>query len=92
MRPLTHALPGALRHLLRDLPLSDGKVGFAWGAAVGPDRVVLPKNVDVPGAVGRDRGLPVIAARIAERDRHAPASGARGTRNERKGQRKGEEK
>jgi len=36
MRPLTHALPGALRYLLRDLPLSEGKVGFAWGAAVGP--------------------------------------------------------
>jgi predicted nucleic acid-binding Zn ribbon protein len=36
MRPLTHALPGALRLLLHDLPLSKGKVGFAWGAAVGP--------------------------------------------------------
>jgi len=36
MRPLTHALPGALRYLLHDLPLSEGKVGFAWGAAVGP--------------------------------------------------------
>ena len=36
MRPLTHALPGALRLLLHDLPLSNGKVGFAWGAAVGP--------------------------------------------------------
>jgi predicted nucleic acid-binding Zn ribbon protein len=36
MRPLTHAVPGALVHLLRDAPLSDGKVGFAWSAAVGP--------------------------------------------------------
>ena len=36
MRPLTHALPGALAQLLRDTPLSDGKVGFAWRAAVGP--------------------------------------------------------
>ena len=36
MRPLTHALPGALALLLRDAPLSDGKVGFAWRAAVGP--------------------------------------------------------
>jgi predicted nucleic acid-binding Zn ribbon protein len=36
MRPLTHALPGALRLLLHDLQLSKGKVGFAWGAAVGP--------------------------------------------------------
>jgi len=36
MRPLTHALPGALAQLLRDAPLSDGKVGFAWRVAVGP--------------------------------------------------------
>jgi hypothetical protein len=36
MRPLTHALPGALVRLLCDVPLSDGKVGFAWRAAVGP--------------------------------------------------------
>ena len=36
MRPLTHAVPGALRHLLRDAPLSDGKVAFAWTATVGP--------------------------------------------------------
>jgi predicted nucleic acid-binding Zn ribbon protein len=36
MRPLSHALPGALMELLRDAPLSDGKVGFAWRAAVGP--------------------------------------------------------
>ena len=35
MRPLTHALPGALRLLLRDMPLSSGKVEFAWCAAVG---------------------------------------------------------
>jgi hypothetical protein len=35
MRPLTHALPGALVQLLRDAPLSNGKVGFAWRAAVG---------------------------------------------------------
>ena len=36
MRPLTHAIPGALIHLRRDAPLSSGKVGFAWRAAVGP--------------------------------------------------------
>ena len=35
MRPLTDALSGALMQLLRDTPLSDGKVGFAWRAAVG---------------------------------------------------------
>ncbi len=35
MRPLHHALPGALADLLRGMPLSDGKVDFAWRTAVG---------------------------------------------------------
>ena len=41
MRPLSQALPGALAELLRGAPLSDGKVKFAWRAAVGSavDRV-----------------------------------------------------
>jgi hypothetical protein len=34
--PLTSAIPGALAALLRDAPLSPGKVSFAWRAAVGP--------------------------------------------------------
>lgn len=29
-------MPGALVEILRDAPLSQGKVGFAWRAAVGP--------------------------------------------------------
>ena len=56
MRRLTQGLPGALEALLRDVPLSNGKVEFAWKAAVGKgldrvtavrleDRVLL---VDVP--------------------------------------------
>jgi len=36
MRPLNSAIPGALAELLRDAPLSPGKVSFAWRAAVGP--------------------------------------------------------
>jgi predicted nucleic acid-binding Zn ribbon protein len=36
MRPLAHAVPGAVASLLRDAPLSDGKVAFAWKVAVGP--------------------------------------------------------
>jgi len=36
VRPLTSALPGALAELLKGAPLSDGKVSFAWRAAVGP--------------------------------------------------------
>jgi len=36
MRALSQAIPGALLHLLQSMPLSDGKVTFAWKAAVGP--------------------------------------------------------
>ena len=36
MRPLQQAMPGALVELLRQAPLSNGKVEFAWRAAVGP--------------------------------------------------------
>ena len=45
MRPLSQAVPGALVELLRTTPLSDGKVTFAWGAAVGPalERVTAVK-------------------------------------------------
>ena len=36
MLPLTAAVPRALAELLRDAPLSSGKVEFAWNASVGP--------------------------------------------------------
>jgi len=36
MLPVSAGLPGALVELLRGSPLSDGKVAFAWTAAVGP--------------------------------------------------------
>ena len=36
MRSLSHIVPAALMELLRTTPLSDGKVTFAWKAAVGP--------------------------------------------------------
>jgi hypothetical protein len=36
MRALAHVIPAAIRELLRGMPLSDGKVGFAWSTAVGP--------------------------------------------------------
>jgi len=35
MRPLTQALPGAVTELLRGVPISAGKVSFAWRVAVG---------------------------------------------------------
>ena len=45
MKSLAHALPGALAELLRDAPTSEGKVAFAWKAAVGPafDRATAVK-------------------------------------------------
>ena len=45
MRPIAQALPGALAELLKAAPLSDGKVSFAWRAAVGPalERVTAVK-------------------------------------------------
>jgi predicted nucleic acid-binding Zn ribbon protein len=36
MRPLSHAVPGALADLLCLVPISTGKVSFAWRMAVGP--------------------------------------------------------
>jgi len=36
MDSIISAVPGAIAALLRDAPLSAGKVTFAWSAAVGP--------------------------------------------------------
>lgn len=36
MKALAHVVPSAILQLLRDAPMSSGKVGFAWRAAVGP--------------------------------------------------------
>jgi len=76
MRPLAHAVPGAVASLLRDAPLSDGKVAFAWKVAVGPamDRATAIKLdgtvliVDVPNAQwAREikRSSSVIMSRLA---------------------------
>src|SRR5438046_7118676 len=45
MRSLQQMMPGVLSEILRAAPLSDGKVTFAWGAAVGPalERVTAVK-------------------------------------------------
>ena len=50
MKRLTHAVPGALMELLRGAALSDGKVTFAWNAAVGPALERVTK-VKLEGAV-----------------------------------------
>ena len=44
MHPIAHVVPAALMELLRTTPLSDGKVAFAWRAAVGP---ALDRATDV---------------------------------------------
>src|SRR5262245_21093557 len=36
VKPISQAVPGALIDLLQTTPLSNGKVEFAWKAAVGP--------------------------------------------------------
>ena len=35
MKPLAHAVPGAIADLLRRAPMSPAKIDFAWKAAVG---------------------------------------------------------
>jgi hypothetical protein len=75
MRPLTQALPGALAALLRDVPISIGKVDFAWKAAVGTavervtsvrleNRVLIVEVPDLNWAREIARSTPVILARL----------------------------
>ena len=59
MRPITHALPGALAELLKDAPLSPGKVNVAWRAAVGT-------AIDRASAVRLDGHVLFIDARNAQ--------------------------
>ena len=55
MRPLQQAMPGALVDILRDTPLSPGKIGFAWRAAVGP-------AVDKMTSVHLENGVLIVEA------------------------------
>ena len=75
MLPLTHALPGALIELLRGSPISDGKVTFAWKAAVGPAiervtnvkldrRVLLVETTSAQWSKEVMRSSPVILTRL----------------------------
>jgi hypothetical protein len=75
MRHLAHAIPGALTELIKAAPLSDGKVTFAWNAAVGPalERVTAVKLqgrvllVDTVGALWSreiERSTPMILKRL----------------------------
>jgi phosphoserine aminotransferase len=67
MKRLTHAVPGALMELLRGAPLSDGKVTFAWNAAVGPalERVTTVKL---------ERGVLIVDAASAQWSREIQRS------------------
>ena len=75
MRPLHDGMPGALVDLLRGSPLSDGKVTFAWNAAVGPaiervthvkleHRVLLVETVGAQWSKEIMRSSPVILRRL----------------------------
>ena len=75
MKPLTQALPGALAELLRETPLSAGKVNFAWRAAVGSavgrvtsvrleDRMLIVDPVDPAWAREITRSSPIILIRL----------------------------
>ena len=59
MKSLAHAVPGALRQLLHDAPLSDGKVAFAWRAAVGA-------GFDRASAVRLEQGTLLVDTSSAE--------------------------
>jgi predicted nucleic acid-binding Zn ribbon protein len=75
MQPLSNGMPGALVELLRGSPLSDGKVTFAWKAAVGPAiervthvklerRVLLVETASAQWSKEVMRGSAVILRRL----------------------------
>jgi predicted nucleic acid-binding Zn ribbon protein len=75
MEPLGRSLPQVLAELLRTAPLTDGKVEFAWKAAVGAaleraTRVKLENGVLLVEAASRAwarevmRGSPLILQRL----------------------------
>jgi predicted nucleic acid-binding Zn ribbon protein len=75
VQPLSSGLPGALVELLRDVPLTDGKVTFAWKAAVGPaiervthvkleHRVLLVETASAQWSREVRRSSPLILKRL----------------------------
>jgi predicted nucleic acid-binding Zn ribbon protein len=75
MQPLHDGMPGALVELLRGSPLSDGKVTFAWKAAVGPaiervtnvkleHKVLLVETASAQWSKEVMRSSPVILRRL----------------------------
>jgi predicted nucleic acid-binding Zn ribbon protein len=77
MNPIGSVVPGAIVALLRDVPLSDGKVTFAWNAAVGPaaqratsvlleDGVLLVDASSPQWAREVSRSTPIILRRLQQ--------------------------
>jgi hypothetical protein len=77
MDSLAHIVPGALLRLLQDAPLSSGKVGFAWRAAVGAavaratevrliDRALIVETTSAQWSREVMRSSPVILRRMQE--------------------------
>ncbi|MCC7416701.1 MAG: DUF721 domain-containing protein [Acidobacteria bacterium] len=75
MRPIQQAMPGALAALLRGVPLSEGKIGFAWRAAVGgrfdrvtsvrlEQRALIVEAATAAWAREVRRAIPVILPRM----------------------------
>ena len=75
MKPIGAVVPGAIVALLRDVPLSAGKVTFAWTAAVGPavqratsvhleDGVLLVDASSPQWAREVSRSTPIILRRL----------------------------
>jgi len=77
MRALAHLIPDALIHILRDVPISGGKVEFAWRTAVGPaigratsvklvERVLLVDATSAQWSREVMRSSPIILHRMQE--------------------------
>ena len=77
MNPIASVVPRALVALLRDAPLSAGKVTFAWNAAVGPavqratsvhleDGVLFVDAASPQWAREVSRATPVILRRLLQ--------------------------
>ena len=75
MRPISHAIPGALVELLREAPVSAGKIDLAWSAAVGAaihrvtsvrleGTVLLVDVAGEPWAREVGRSIPTILPRL----------------------------
>jgi predicted nucleic acid-binding Zn ribbon protein len=77
MDPIAQIVPSALLRLLQDTPISNGKAGFAWRAAVGPavgrathvkleGRVLVVDTASAQWSREVMRSSPVILARLRE--------------------------